>query len=167
MLISFSLSLMTFWTWAKVLHFIITVLTMLSPSLPAPFHSQGLEDRFVYVSRRRLDGFIVSDGAGPEFEESEKREETEVVQVATVDVNTSLYYVNSPLPGSAGEVKRNALTRLPIFAIFHGMSHERGVPPSFTGPLTSLRPLVLPQPTNLWVQDSSSNGLLFPVLASF
>jgi len=101
------LTLMTFWTWAK-----------------------GLEDQFDRKSRRRLDGFIVPEGA---VVESEKREESDFVEFSAADATTDLYYVTPPLPGSAGEVERHALTRLPIFAIFHGIAHERGVPPSFTG----------------------------------
>jgi KUP system potassium uptake protein len=99
------------------------------------FPSQGLEDQFDRKSRRRLDGFIVPEGA---VVESEKREESEFVQFSAADVTTNLYYITPPLPGSAGEVERHALTRLPIFAIFHGIAHERGVPPSFTGTPTPL-----------------------------
>ncbi|KAI9460347.1 potassium transporter [Russula earlei] len=106
------LGIMTFWTWAK-----------------------GLEDGFDRKSRRRLDGFIVSDGARNVFEESEKRGEIEVVQQLDVDINaTTLYYLEPRLSDSAGEVEEHrALTRLPILAIFHGIAHERGVPPSFIG----------------------------------
>jgi KUP system potassium uptake protein len=104
------LTLMTFWTWAK-----------------------GLEDQFDCKSRRRLDGFIVPEDAGSKPGESNEHDESEIVQLSALDANTNLYYVNPPLPGSAGEAEHNALTRLPIFAIFHGISHERGVPPSFTG----------------------------------
>jgi len=103
-------SMMLFWTWAK-----------------------GLEDRFDRKSRRRLDGFIVSKGAGHMFEESEKRYETEIVQHSE-DSNSTLYYVSPPALDSAGEVEEHrALTRLPIFAIFHGIAPEHGIPPSFTG----------------------------------
>jgi len=104
---------MTFWTWAK-----------------------GLEERFDRKSRQRLDGIIVPEGAGAPFVESEKQGENEIVQSSDVDVdvNAIMYYVTPSPPGSAGEVEdRRALTRLPIFAIFHGISHELGVPPSFTG----------------------------------
>ena len=94
---------------------------------------QGLEDQFDRKSRRRLDGFIVHEGSGTVFVESEKREESEIAEVSAIDSNTTMYYVNPPLPDSAGEAERHALTRLPIFAIFHGIAHERGVPPSFTG----------------------------------
>jgi hypothetical protein len=67
------------------------------------------------------------------FAESEKNEENEITQVSAINANTTMYYVNSPRPDSAGEAERHALTRLPIFAIFHGIAHEHGVPPSFTG----------------------------------
>ena len=118
---------MTFWTWAKVLYFSLTLPTMLS------FPPQGLEDQFDCKSRRRLDGFIVPEDAGSKPGESNEHNESEIVQLSALDANTNLYYVNPPLPGSAGEAEHNALSRLPIFAIFHGISHERGVPPSFTG----------------------------------
>jgi hypothetical protein len=86
-----------------------------------------------------VDGFIVPDGVGAVFVESEKRGESEIVESSDTDVNTTLYYVTPPLPGSASEVEeRRALTRLPIFAIFHGITHELGVPPSFTGSLSTL-----------------------------
>ncbi|KAF8476540.1 potassium transporter [Russula ochroleuca] len=102
------LTIMAFWTWAK-----------------------GLEDQFDRKSRRRLDGFIVPEGAGSMFKELEKRDEVEVVQQSALDENTTFYYV-TPLSGVAGELEEHrVLTRLPIFVIFHGMSHERGVPPSF------------------------------------
>jgi KUP system potassium uptake protein len=104
------LTLMTFWTWAK-----------------------GLEDQFDRKSRRRLDAFIVPEGAGSVFKPSEKNDENEVVQHSTLDDNTTFYYV-SHYSGSTSEVEEyRALTRLPTFVIFHGIAHERGVPPSFTG----------------------------------
>lgn len=97
------------------------------------FFPQGLEDQFDRKSRQRLDGFIVSDEPG--FM-SEKREETEIVQHSQIDVDSTWYYV-APLADSAGEVEeRRALVRLPIFAIFHGIAHQHGVPPSFTGTST-------------------------------
>jgi KUP system potassium uptake protein len=49
--------------------------------------------------------------------------------------NRTLYFVTPPLPGAIGvstDEERRVLSRLPILAIFHGISHERGVPPSFT-----------------------------------
>jgi KUP system potassium uptake protein len=102
------------------------------------FYLQGLEDQFDRKSRRRLDAFIVTEGAGSVFKQSEKIGENEVVQHSTLDENTTFYYV-SHLSGSASEVEEHrALTRLPIFVIFHGMAHERGVPPSFTGSSTCL-----------------------------
>ena len=101
------------------------------------FRLQGLEDQFDRKSRRRLDGFIVPEGAGTMFKETEKRDENEVVQQSALDANTTFYYV-TPLSGTAGEVEEHrVLTRLPIFVIFHGMTHERGVPPSFIGLPTS------------------------------
>jgi hypothetical protein len=130
------------------------------------FRLQGLEDQFDRKSRRRLDGFIVPEGAGSMFKEPEKRDEIEVVQHPALDENTTFYYV-MPLSGSAGEVEEHrALTRLPIFVIFHGMAHERGVPPSFTGSSTSLyspRPL---RNKKQQLQVSSGSGPHFPVLAS-
>jgi hypothetical protein len=102
------------------------------------FGLQGLEDQFDRKSRRRLDGFIVPEGAGSMFKELEKLDETVVVQQSTPDVETTFYYV-TPLSGVAGELEEHhVLTRLPIFVIFHGMSHEHGVPPSFVGTSTSL-----------------------------
>jgi KUP system potassium uptake protein len=102
------------------------------------FRLQGLEDQFDRKSRRRLDGFIVPEGAGSMFKELEKRDEVEVVQQSALDENTTFYYV-TPLSGVAGELEEHrVLTRLPIFVIFHGMSHERGVPPSFVSSSTSL-----------------------------
>lgn len=102
------------------------------------FHLQGLEDQFDRKSRRRLDAFIVPEGAGSVFKQSEKSDENEVVQHSNFDENTTFYYV-SHLPGSASEVEEHrALTRLPTFVIFHGIAHERGVPPSFTGSSTCL-----------------------------
>jgi len=95
-------------------------------------HLQGLEDQFDCKSRRRLDAFIVPEGANSTFKELEKHDENEVVQHRILDENTTFYYV-SHLSGSASEVEeRRALTRLPIFVVFHGIAHERGVPPSFT-----------------------------------
>ena len=102
------------------------------------FHLQGLEDQFDRKSRRRLDAFIVPEGAGSVFKQSEKNDENEVVQQSTLDDDTTFYYV-SHYSGSTSEVEEyRALTRLPTFVIFHGIAHERGVPPSFTGSLTSL-----------------------------
>jgi KUP system potassium uptake protein len=100
------------------------------------FHLQGLEDQFDRKSRRRLDAFIVPEGAGSVFKQSEKIDENEVVQHSNLDENTAFYYVPHP-SGSASEVEEHrALTRLPTFVIFHGIAHERGVPPSFTGSST-------------------------------
>jgi KUP system potassium uptake protein len=100
------------------------------------FYLQGLEDQFDRKSRRRLDAIIVPEGADSAFKQSEKTDETEVVQHSTLDEDTTFYYV-SPLSGSASEVEEHrALTRLPILVIFHGIAHERGVPPSFTGSST-------------------------------
>jgi hypothetical protein len=132
------------------------------------FGLQGLEDQFDRKSRRRLDGFIVPEGAGSMFKESEKRDdsENEIVQQSALDASTTFYYV-TPLSGTAGELEEHrVLTRLPIFVIFHGMSHERGVPPSFVGPSTSLcfpRP---PRNQKKHLQVSSGSGPRFPVLAS-
>ncbi|KAF8267918.1 potassium transporter [Lactarius quietus] len=110
------LSLMTFWTWAK-----------------------GLEVRFDRKSRKRIEGFIVPDGAGAIFGESEKREDGEVVELQEQDdgnnCNRTLYFVTPSFPeamGAGAGEERRVLSRLPILAIFHGISHERGVPPSFT-----------------------------------
>jgi hypothetical protein len=76
----------------------------------------------------------VPEGAGSMFKEPEKHDKNEVVErQEVVDMNTTFYYVTS-VPGSVGEVEEHrALTRLPTFVIFHGMTHERGVPPSFIG----------------------------------
>jgi KUP system potassium uptake protein len=110
------LSLMSFWTWAK-----------------------GLEDRFDLKSRKRLEGFIVPDGTAAILGESEKQEAGEFVTVQEEndnDNNKTLYFVTPTLPVAIGEVEveeRRLLSRLPLLAIFHGVSHERGVPPSFTG----------------------------------
>ncbi|KAH9066020.1 potassium transporter [Lactarius deliciosus] len=111
------LALMTFWTWAK-----------------------GLEDRFDRKSRKRLEGFIVPEGASAAFGESEKFEGGEFVAVQEQDdsdnTNKTLYFVTPSLPdvnGVGEKEERRALSRLPLLAIFHGVSHERGVPPSFTG----------------------------------
>ncbi|KAI9452283.1 potassium transporter [Lactarius psammicola] len=111
------LSLMTFWTWAK-----------------------GLEDQFDRKSRKRIEGFIVPDGAGAIFGESEKREDGEFVALQEQDdsdnSSRTLYFVTPPLPDAKGAGEgggRRVLSRLPLLAIFHGVSHERGVPPSFTG----------------------------------
>lgn len=103
------------------------------------FHLQGLEDQFDRKSRRRLDAFIVPEGAGSVFKQYEKHDENEVVvQPSTVDENTTFYYV-SHLSDSANEVEeQRVLARLPILVVFHGISHERGVPPSFTGSSTRL-----------------------------
>ncbi len=102
------------------------------------FHLQGLEDQFDRKSRRRLDAFIVPEGTGSMFKEPEKHDENEVVQHSIPDENTTFYYT-SPLRGSASEVEEHrVLTRLPIFVVFHGIAHERGMPPSFTGSLTCL-----------------------------
>jgi hypothetical protein len=110
----------------------------------------------------------VPEGSGTVFVESEKHEEKEIEQVAASDANTTMYYVNAPLPGSTGPAERHALTRLPIFAIFHGIAHERGVPPSFTGTLI-VRSNVPPQTNKVLyrVQASSGSGQLFPSLAFF
>ncbi|KAH8984779.1 potassium transporter [Lactarius hatsudake] len=113
------LALMTFWTWAK-----------------------GLEDRFDRKSRKRLEGFIVPEGASAAFGDSEKFEGGEFVAVQEQDdtgsdnTNKTLYFVTPSLPdvnGVGAKEERRALSRLPLLAIFHGVSHERGVPPSFTG----------------------------------
>jgi hypothetical protein len=102
------------------------------------FHLQGLEDQFDRKSRRRLDAFIVSEGAGSVFKQSEKNDENEVVQHSALDENTTFYYVSHP-SGSASDVEEyRALTRLPTLVIFHGIAPEQGVPPSFTGSSTCL-----------------------------
>ncbi|KAI9441911.1 potassium transporter [Lactarius indigo] len=113
----FLLALMTFWTWAK-----------------------GLEDRFDRKSRKRLEGFIVPEGTSAVLSESEKYEDGEFVAVQEQDggdhANKTLYFVTPPLPdvnGAGEKEERRVLSRLPLLAIFHGVSHERGVPPSFTG----------------------------------
>jgi KUP system potassium uptake protein len=104
------------------------------------YHLQGLEDQFDRKSRRRLDAFIVPEGAGSVFKQSEKFDENEVqaVQHSTLDENTTFYYVSHPSDSSSEVEEHRALTRLPILVIFHGIAHERGVPPSFTGSLTCL-----------------------------
>jgi KUP system potassium uptake protein len=102
------------------------------------FYLQGLEDQFDRKSRRRLDAFIVPEGGGPMFNQSEKNDENEVIQHSTLDENTTFYYV-SHLSDSANEVEeQRVLARLPILVVFHGIAHERGVPPSFTGSSTCL-----------------------------
>jgi hypothetical protein len=102
------------------------------------FYLQRLEDQFDRKSRRRLDAFIVPEAAGSVLKQSEKPDETELVQHSTVDENTTFYYV-SHLSGSANEVEeQRVLARLPILVVFHGIAHEHGVPPSFTGSSTSL-----------------------------
>jgi len=114
----FLLSLMSFWTWAK-----------------------GLEDRFDHQSRKRLEGFIVPDAAAAILGESEKHEVGEYVTVQEQqddgDNTKTLYFVTPTFPDAKAEVEeveeRRILSRLPLLAIFHGVSHERGVPPSFTG----------------------------------
>jgi KUP system potassium uptake protein len=116
------LSLMAFWSWAK-----------------------GLEDRFERKSRKRLEGFIMPHGAGAVFGgESEKREDGEIVTVEELSVggdnSKALYFVTPPLPdvdekgtGTGMVERRHVLARLPVLAIFHGVEHEHGVPPSFSG----------------------------------
>lgn len=102
------------------------------------FYLQGLEDQFDRKSRRRLDAIIVPEGASPVFRQSEKHDETEIVQHSALDENTTFYYV-SHLSGSANEVEeQRVLARLPILVVFHGIAHEHGVPPSFTGSSASL-----------------------------
>lgn len=102
------------------------------------FYLQGLEDQFDRKSRRRLDAFIVPEGVGSVFKQSEKSDENEIVPHSTFNEDTTFYYVSHP-SGSASDVEEyRALARLPILVIFHGISHERGVPPSFTGSLTCL-----------------------------
>lgn len=108
---------------------------------------QGLEDRFDRMSRKRLEGFIVPDGAGAIFGEAEKKAEGEfAVQELNNDGdnNKTLYFITPPLPVPKGDVEveeRRVLSRLPLLAIFHGVSHERGVPPSFTGKRTDTHAL--------------------------
>jgi len=112
------LALMSFWSWAK-----------------------GLEDRFDSQSRRPIEGFIVPDGAaGAIFAESEKGEGGEFVAVQEQqndgDNNRALYFVTPPLQNEKAPSvirERRVLSRLPLLAIFHGISHEHGVPPSFSG----------------------------------
>lgn len=133
---------MTFWTWAKVRK---------SPSLfsdddSKPFFAlQGLEIRFDRKSRKRIEGFIVPEGAGAIFSELEKPEDGEFVALQERNdgdnCNRTLYFITPPLPeakGASSGEERRVLSRLPILAIFHGVSHERGVPPSFTS--THARP---------------------------
>ncbi|KAI9452350.1 potassium transporter [Lactarius psammicola] len=105
-----------------------------------PHGAWGLEDRFDRKSRKRLEGFIVPEDAGAIFGESEKREDGGFVAVEEQDngdnSNRTLYFVTPPIPDAKGvgeTEERRVLSRLPLFAIFHGVSHERGVPPSFTG----------------------------------
>jgi hypothetical protein len=126
--------------------------------------TQGLEDRFDRNSRKRLEGFIMPDGAGAIFSESEKREDGEFVTVQernASDDNKTLYFVTPPLPDeqSAGVVeKRRVLSRLPLLAIFHGVSHERGVPPSFSGTHPHLHPHPFLPFSLLLPQASCGNG---------
>lgn len=129
---------MSFWTWAKVKFY---------PSLSReddvePFSLvQGLEDRFDHQSRKRLEGFIVPDGTTAILEESEKHNVGEFVTVQEQqddgDNTKTLYFVTPTFPDAKSEgvevEERRVLSRLPVLAIFHGVSHERGVPPSFTG----------------------------------
>ena len=126
---------MSFWTWAKVkTHPLYPATTALSF-----FLVQGLEDRFDRKSRKRLEGFIVPDGTAAILSESEKAEGEFVAvqeQNDDGDNNKALYFVTPTLPNAKSEVvveERRVLSRLPLLAIFHGVSHERGVPPSFTG----------------------------------
>jgi hypothetical protein len=84
------------------------------------------------VSRRRVDGLIVPEGEFPE-----KHGEREIVQPS--DENTTLYYVMSSLSGSSSEVEeRRALSRLSILTVYHGITYQQGVPPSFTGSSSTL-----------------------------
>ena len=107
---------------------------------------QGLEDRFDHQSRKRLEGFIVPDAAAAILGESEKHEVGEYVTVQEQqddgDNTKTLYFVTPTFPDAKAEVEeveeRRILSRLPLLAIFHGVSHERGVPPSFTGTHESL-----------------------------
>ena len=106
------------------------------------------------------------EGAGAPFLEPEKQGEDEIVDA---DVDPTLYFVTPSPPGSAGDVvDRRALTRLPILAIFHDISHELGVPPSFTGPSNYFcsRPYNATTNKNLSTQDFSGNGPLFPASVS-
>jgi len=80
----------------------------------------------------------VPEGTSAILGESEKREDGEFVTVEEQDdgdnSNRTLYFITPPLPDAKGESEeRRVLSRLPLLAIFHGVSHERGVPPSFTG----------------------------------
>ena len=103
------------------------------------------------------------EGTGAIFTGSEKHEDGEFVTVQEEDVivdhNNALYFVTPPLPGekALGAVEeRRMLTRLPLLAIFHGVSHERGVPPSFSG--TRTRPSFYPLLTRSRAQASCGNG---------
>lgn len=134
---------------------------------------QGLEDRFDLKSRKRLEGFIVPDGTAAILGEPEKHEGGEFLAVQEEendgDNNKTLYFVTPKLPAASGEIEveeRRTLSRLPLLAIFHGVSHERGVPPSFTGTHAHARPL-----RSLLVAHSSSahTGFLrqWPALPTF
>lgn len=100
------------------------------------------------------------DGVGLGFGESVKPEDGEFVTVEELNPgdNKNLYFVTPPLPvtnekGTGVVEQRRVLSRLPVLAIFHGVSHEHGVPTSFSGtqprappqraPLTY--PFLLPQ----------------------
>lgn len=73
----------------------------------------------------------------PESEFSEKRGERDIVQPS--DENTNFYYVMPSLSGTSSEVEeRRALSRLPILTVYHGITYQLGVPPSFTGSSSTL-----------------------------
>jgi hypothetical protein len=86
----------------------------------------------------------VPDGPRAIFGEPEKQEGEFAVQELNDDGdnNKTLYFITPPLPVPKGELEveeRRVLSRLPLLAIFHGVSHERGVPPSFTGNSRTMR----------------------------
>ncbi|KAI0264210.1 potassium transporter [Gloeopeniophorella convolvens] len=104
------LILMTFWNWAK-----------------------GLEDAFDRQSRERLDGFIVSEKAGAAVpvivsDSTSDSGDAETLSFPDIDSDATYYCI----AGAANDERRE-LGRLPVLAVFHGVAHERGMPPTFLG----------------------------------
>lgn len=134
------MSLMIFWTWAKVCHQTDLVSSSYSQT------SQGLEDRFDGANRKNLRHFIhINNGPHDQYTlhpqaevqfEGDSQEDNEKPD----SVGTPTYYYLShdaeihhrKDPNSQAEVRRE-LARIPTCAVFHKIASGSGVPHTFMG----------------------------------
>ena len=141
---------MVFWNWAK-----------------------GLEDTFDSKNRRQLHDFIVGkdEMAFDEKVRQDVHDDGAIVEdeVATDESDVATLYC-LPHAAFSGEEKdpegRRELGRVPLFAIFHRMANEKGVPHSFTR-TSRLYSIDLWQPLTLIWSGFISQWPALPTFAIF